>query len=307
MKHLLCAFALLLLASAMPSSAQARSGTSFYVCAHPDDCLLFMNPNLYNDVTTDAEKVVVVYLTSGEAGGLFNRENPSYARVRELSSIEASDWMADVDVEPVNAEQKVEHLEIAGRKVERVSYAHTVSYLLRLPDGNVDGSGYPSHDGQSLIKLKEGRIDKVVSIDGTATYRNWQDLLAVLSGIIDHEAPEQKAITVHVSEPELSRNPADHSDHVTGASAMVEVLQQRAQADAERCTHLYRHIGYSITAKEPNLDVTGLERKAASFAVMSAAQRKYQKFHHWNKTHQRYLPFNYYAEQHLPEGCTAAQ
>ena len=297
----------LVLSALLPAVAAAAPAPVFYICAHPDDCILFMNPNLYDDTANAAQKVVVVYLTSGDADHAFSKKNAAlaYPNVRELASVEASKWMADVDQEAIRTQQQTNAVSIHGHLVDRVSYARTVSYFLRLPDGNYDGKGFKRYGYQSLRKLKSGEISKITPIDGRAPYTGWQDLTGVLSGILTREAPGVKNMTLHIAEPDTSINTDDHSDHTTGAAGMMELLTQRAQV-TDQCYRLYKHIDYSIAQKPINLEGEALQNKSGSFAVLTATQRRFLDFHNWDKAHRPYLTRNYYTMTTLPEGCEKA-
>lgn len=294
----------LLLFTLLPSFAAAKTGPNFYICAHPDDCFLFMNPNLYDDITS-AEKVVVVYLTSGDAGVPFSDDASAvpYPYVRELASIDATEWMADVGKDPIRAEETTDNVTLNGHDIERFSYANTVSYFLRLPDGNFYGKGFAHYNDESLRKLQTGEITSLTPIDGKKAYAGWWDVVGVLSGIVSSEMREEKNATLHIQDPDIEANYNNHSDHTAGANAMMEALTQSAR-DGGHCYQIYKHIDYAIADKEPNLSGAGLQNKAGSFAVLTATQRHSLEAHHWDGAHLPYLTRNYYRTSTLPEGCS---
>ncbi len=294
-----------LLFTCLPVFADAKSGTSIYVCAHPDDCILFMNPNLYDDVTHDADKVVTVFLTSGDAGLPFSQEGTtaSYPYVREQASVDAMEWMVDAGKSKTTAQLDTEMTEVAGHIIERVSYGNTVTYFLRLPDGNFDGNGFPLYNHESLRKLKAGEIDTMTPVDGEAAY-SWKDMVSVLSGIVTREAGDDKQLTLHIQEPDTSVNTDDHSDHTTTARGMLEALVGDSTG---RCNTVYKHIDYSIATKPLNLEGTALQDKSASFAVLTATERHFLDHADWNEGHTAYLTRNYFTTMTLPQGCDKAK
>ena len=301
-------YLLIMLLLVFPAIASAKSETVVYVCAHPDDCFLFMNPNLYDDIVDASNKVVVVYLTSGDAGFAFSTEGDAtaYPNARELASIDATQWMADVGKDPIQAHLEKETTTIAGHVIPRIGYANTVSYFLRLPDGNMYGDGFERYHHESLRKLKSGEIERITPIDDGAPYAGWQDLVQVLSGILTREAEGESHMTLHIAEPDIAENIHDHSDHTTGASGVMDALAQMT-ADARetpaRCYQLYKHIDYSIAEKQTNLEGVGLQNKSGSFAVLTATQRHFLDHHNWDEGHLSYLTRNYYTITTLPEGC----
>lgn len=294
-----------MLLALLPAFAWAKT-PSIYVCAHPDDCFLFMSPNLYDDITKEEGKVVIVYLTSGDAGKPFSEEGNSYPFIRELSSIDATEWMVDVGDEPLNETPEKEVRELAtvnDHTVTRVSYGNTVSYFLRLPDGNMDGGGFERYHNQSLRKLKSGEATNVLTIDGKATYAHWQDVLDTLSEIVTNESEDEKHVTLHISEPDTSHNIHDHSDHTTGASGVMEMLAQRTPNEPDRCYTIYKHIDYSIAEKPENLESMPLANKAGGMAVLTATQRRFFLAPNWDVGHLAYITRNYYSTEVFPLHC----
>ena len=302
-------YLLLMLLLASPALAWAKSGTALYLCAHPDDCILFMNPNLYDDIAQDAQKVVMVYFTSGDAGLPFSQEAPkiSYPYVRELAAIDATAWAADAGKRPISGDERTETVTIHGHDIDRVSYGNTASYFLRLPDGNMQGDGFELYGHESLHKLKTGEIDSITPIDGASAYKNWDDLVQVISGIIAQETTDEKKVTLHIQEPDTAKNTNDHSDHTTGANSVMEALTQRLTANADQCYLLYKHIDYAIAEKPANLDGAALQDKSGNFAVLTATQRHSLDHHDWEEGHLAYIARNYYTTATLPNGCDKPQ
>lgn len=294
-------FLLLLLISFCPGLALAQSGTVFYACAHPDDCVLFMNPNLYNDVTADDHKVVVIYVTSGDDGLPFDKAYNSYPYVREIASLDSTDWMVDKNKPEGPLEREVKEVSIADHAVTQVTYDNTVSYFLRLPDGAMLGSGFPLYNQQSMKKLKEKQINRVNPIDKTPEYHDWQEVVAVLSAIVDRESKGEQNITIHLQDPDITKNINDHSDHTAVGTAMMQIAESKA-VDG-RCYHLYKHLDYVIASMAENLFAEDLQNKAGSFAVLTATQQRHLGFHNWDADHLPYIPHNYFSQQYMPENC----
>ena len=286
-----------------PTLALAKAPV-FYVCAHPDDCILFMNPNLYNDISQREQETVIVYLTSGDAGQPFRKDTKSYPRIRERASLDATSWAESVDLEGGHARTKSEMVVVDGHAVERVIYGSTTTYFLRLPDGNMYGDGYPQNSLQSLKKFKAGEIPHIRSIDGRTTYTNWDDLVSVLEGIVTNEAPNEKNITVHLQDPDVTRNTTDHTDHTVTGLAVMDMMTRTSE---ERCYTVFKHIDYSIADREANLGPDAVMQKAASFAVLTATQHRFGDIHNWDKAHRGYIQRNYFTTESLPAGCTATQ
>lgn len=295
MRASLISFLLLL----FPVGAVAEN-ISVYVCAHPDDCVLFMNPQQYDDLASSNSKVVTIYLTSGDAGQAFSKTDKSYPYVRELAALESTDWAADTTGTTTRATRHADTVHLHNHPIDRVHYAHNVSYFLRLPDGAYYGEGFARTHYQSMKKLKQGDIPALAPIDGRKPYHRWEELTQVLAAIVARET-QGATPTLHVQEPDTRLNKDDHSDHTLGAEAMLDALAQQAN-----CIPVYKHIDYAIAGMTPNLDATALTKKAGSFAVLTATQRRYFRPHHWDSEHRPFLGQNYYATALLPQDCTEA-
>ncbi len=302
-----CLFPLLLLCLPLPALAEAV--TNVYVCAHPDDCVLFMNPDLYDDAKEATDNTAIIYLTSGDAGEPFRADKSSYPFTRELASKNTTDWMRDSNQPEPVAVEKNETITLNGHAIARASYDNVASYFLRLPDGNMYGGGFERYDFQSLLKLHQGEIKKLSSIDGKNTYAGWQDLVNTLGAIVAHESKATKRTHVHLADTNTEENVGDHSDHIVAATAMLDALSDRTEHadDAGRCYTLFKHIGYAIADMETNLDYGELENKSGSFAALTAIQQSMSGKHNWDEAHTRYLARNYLKIESMPKGCAVGE
>src|SRR6185312_17121689 len=157
-------------------AADKPDKVSFYFAAHEDDWQLFMNPSAFQDVLGAAGKTVFVYVTAGDAGlgtGDGGRKRPYYL-ARENGAQEAVRFMADTDHEP--SVRNESSAMVNAHRIFRIAYRNTVSYFLRVPDGNIKGEGFAETGFQSLLRLHKGAIAKMTAVDGSTEYRGWDDL-----------------------------------------------------------------------------------------------------------------------------------
>src|SRR3954469_17023232 len=201
--------------AAAPSLA-ADSGrpdkVSFYFAAHEDDWQLFMNPSAFKDVTKDASKTVFVHVTAGDAGagvGFKGRKFPYY-RARENGAEAAVPFMADADSIPANRVES--YGDFNGHHIYRIAYRNTVSYFLRVPDGNPLGGGYADTGFQSLQRLSSGENNTLAAIDGSTVYHGWDDLVATVRDILVYERGKAGIMQINGAELDPRLNPRDHSD-----------------------------------------------------------------------------------------------
>jgi hypothetical protein len=237
---------------------------SFYFSAHEDDWQLFMNPPAFRDVL-DGVKCVFVHVTAGDAGlGLGNggRKHPLYL-AREHGAESAIRFMADQDHRPP-VEKTVAAVACNGHALRRVGYRNTVSYFLRLPDGNPEGTGYAATGDQSLKRLAEGRIESFTAIDASAVYQSWSDLVATLHALIEIECTSAPAIDLHIPDPDPVINPGDHADHIMTAKAVLDAARDLAGV------RVVQHLGYASGSRPENLSGIDRDMKCAVYAVTLA-------------------------------------
>jgi hypothetical protein len=236
---------------------------AFYFSPHEDDWQLFMMPAAFRDVADHSTRTVFVHLTAGEAGlglGTGGRKHPYYL-ARENGAEMAIRFMAEPDGRhPV--EPQLDAPVYASHAIRRVSYRNTIAYFPRLPDGNPDGTGYESTGNQSLKRLRDGTIETMTAIDGSAVYSGWSDLVATLRALIVAEC-EGLVPDLHVPELDVALNPGDHADHRCTARAVLD-------AAAGLPARIFHHIGYAASERPENLTGADRDRKCAVYAVTMA-------------------------------------
>lgn len=229
---------------------------SFYIVAHADDWQIFMQPNAYHDLVAQGSKVIFIITTAGDAGF-----NESFCGSRE----EGLKSSLRLCLAPLAA--------LAETSGTREFYNHTINYctinnatcyFFRLPDGNLDGSGFPAYHYQSLSGFKEGQISAITAIDNSATYNNWSDFYITLNTIIQSESYGISNIWINYVNPDAHANPNDHPDHIATGQAIqnMSVITGFHQA---------LFVGYNVSNTLENLHPTELFWKAAMFAVYEKA------------------------------------
>jgi hypothetical protein len=288
----------------LPLAAQAEDArpydkASFYFAAHEDDWQLFMNPSAFLDVTGTKTKAVFVHVTAGDAGsglGRRGRKHPFYL-ARENGAEAAIRFMADASEMP--AEKVAERKILNGHSIYRVSYRNTVSYFLRVPDGNASGAGYPETGNESLRLLADGGRRKLRAIDGSTTYRGWADLTATLRALIDYERGDAPAVQINVGETDPVINPADHSDHQMTAKAALEAAKNLS------CARRLYFVDYASAGLPENLDAKQRDMETAVFAVTAAAIRALDHSSAWHHYNDSYVGRNYFRVEEGTGRCTA--
>jgi hypothetical protein len=279
---------------------QPPAKVSFYFAAHQDDWQLFMNPSAFQDVVNGARKTVFVHMTAGDAGlgmGKGGRRHPFFL-ARENGAETAIRFMADADDIPSN--RTVSQMPFNGHSIYRVSYRSTVSYFLRVPDGNPNGTGYPGTGFQSLKRLAGAEIDTFAAIDGSTVYHGWSDLVATVRAILDYERGDAPSVQINVAELDARINPNDHSDHLMTAKAALDAARGLG------CARRLYYVDYARSHLPENLNSQQRDMESSVFAVTLAGVLALDHGTAWHRYDQSYVGRNYFRTEEGVGRCSAA-
>lgn len=266
--------------------AQGQS-TRFFISAHQDDWQLFMNPNVYNSIKNAQDKTVIIHTTAGDAGEGTGKR--SYYKAREEGSLRALRFLSNTfeSGEGFGKEMNKEMVQINGHKMHRLTYRNCVIYLLRLPDGNGQGMGYPLHREKSLKKLYEGTVENLHSIDSTAVYKDKKDLIESLKALIQKEQLGNET-EIHLADTDPVHNPNDHSDHQTSSKLFQKVAQQIGKM------RLYLYVNYFSSEKPKNMSEDEFLMSAATWGVTTSALGDLEHYSTWDKVHNSWIGRQYF-------------
>jgi hypothetical protein len=284
---------------AWAQDARSHQKVSFYFAAHQDDWQLFMNPSAFLDVADPKAKTVFIHMTAGDAGsgtGSRGRRHPFYL-AREYGAEAAIRFMADADQLPLH--RAASRMLFNGHAIYRVSYRNTVSYFLRVPDGNPEGSGYRETGNQSLQRLADGQIRNLTAIDGSTVYSGWIDLVTTLRALIDHERGHAPVVQLNVGELNSNTNPNDHSDHRMTARAALDAAKGLA------CARRLHYVNYASARLPENLNSRQRDMESSVYAVTSAGVRAYDHSSDWLYYDQTYVGRNYFRVEEGTGRCDA--
>jgi hypothetical protein len=275
---------------------------SVYFAAHEDDWQLFMNPSAFQDVINSAAKTVFVHVTAGDAGlgvGWASRKRQYYL-ARENGAETAIRFMADANDIP--AERKVDTVDFNGHPLYRVEYRNTVSYFLRVPDGNPGGTGYFDTGFQSLKRLADGSNTTLAAVDGSTMYQGWDDLVATVRALLVHERGKAGLLQVNVAELDQRINPGDHSDHLMTAKAALDAV------NGLPCVRRASYVNYASAKLPHNLKPAERDMESSVFAVTLAGILAFDHRTSWQHYDASYVGKNYFrvVEPKGPCGTTTA-
>jgi len=248
--------------SILPTSLSSLNGnddcnqpTVMNIVAHEDDDLLFMNPDLQHEVS-GGDCVRTIFMTAGNAG-----KGKLYWLSRQLGSEAAYDNM--LGKKHVWVQQTIqlttnEYFTVASPRDD----SNVSLIFLNLPDGNLNGQGFPMSNFESLAKLKAGGIASVQSVDEESSYTAPQ-LVAALTQFMQLYRP-----SVIQTQADATGGPdPDHSDHIATsqfAQAAAAMYSQREFLGAVNVP-VKRYLGYPMQRFASNVSGADLEQKQATF------------------------------------------
>ncbi|HMJ48307.1 MAG TPA: T9SS type A sorting domain-containing protein [Ferruginibacter sp.] len=279
------------------SKAQAQP-VSFYVHGDADDWQLFMSGKIMADLA-DGGKVVCIILTAGDEGKgntSFNSSPLPYYLAREKGAVYSAKFANDIAFVN-NVPQLLPVLQTAnvnGHILAKYVYKNIISYFLRLPEGNANGSGFPATGNVSLKKLKDGSIGSITSVDGSNTYTGWGNLTSTIAAIINAEKGANSQVWLNTSSLDVAVNPNDYSDHIYSATAAQDAVNSLTWVGINEFINDH---SFNLSA---NLSTSAFQNASAifGFSVLALVENNYPtKFTAANKA---WLPMDYYSVKRNP-------
>lgn len=228
-------------------AATCSKGTTLNIIAHEDDDILFLNPDLLHDIQ-NGKCIVTVFVTAGDdnQGNIYwlSREEGAKAAYAEMAGV--SDSWNEIDAG------------VAGHSVPVFTLAGNSSISLifmRLPDGNIDGSGFSNNNFESLQKLWQGNIGVIHPVDGSFSYSK-SDITNTLSYFMNVYNPDQIRTQDYVG----SYGDGDHSDHHT-----VGYFAKSANQNYTKAHTFTGYLDYQISNYPANLSGTDITQKQNAF------------------------------------------
>jgi hypothetical protein len=226
---------------------------------------------------------------------------PFYS-AREKGSVYSSKFASDFQdtnniMGPIGAVPISQKVLINKHPITKYSYRNIVNYFFRLPDGNMDGSGFPLTGNVSLMKLRKGLISSITAVDSSTTYNGWGDLTQVILQIIMSEKLSNSQVWVNSASVDDSiYNPGDHSDHYYSSYAVRDAVVNSLWIG------ITGFMDYNSSNQNPNLFPFQVENASALFAFCQLGFLEnlyYNDFHYgWKK----WLPMDYNKIDHSPKG-----
>lgn len=281
---------------------------SFSIQAHQDDWQLFMSSRVIADMTAGAKMVFITLTAGDESCGAcsYGGGGPFYLG-REIGAVNSAKFAADLTTGTAPLDlPTATTVAINGHNITKYTYKNTVNYFLRLPDGNLNGNGFPNNNNQSLNKLRTGAIASISTIGindipaltPTATYTGWSDLTNTIKAIINAEKITGTQSWIHTAHDNTSTyNINDHSDHTNSGLAA-----QAAVSSGMAWVGVNGFMDYQSSAYGANLSETDHENASILFGleVLGMTENQYQN--DFSSGHQGWLPVDLFQVIRNPSG-----
>ncbi|KAE8372487.1 GlcNAc-PI de-N-acetylase-domain-containing protein [Aspergillus bertholletiae] len=238
----------LLSSLAVLGSAALTAAQTLNIVAHQDDDLLFMSPDVLNDVRS-GRAVRTVFLTAGDAG-----LGEAYWTSRQAGSLATYAKIAGVANEWNEGDAGIEGFDIPLYGLAAMPQIELA--FMHIPDGNGDGSGFAATGGVSLQKLWEGTISEIGTVDASGTTYTKTQLLDVLTDIIESFNPDRINTLDYVND----LGDGDHSDHHT-----TGFFADHASQNADNNADFYGYMGYLVSSLPANLNADQVADKKDIF------------------------------------------
>ncbi len=179
-------------------------GATLNIVAHEDDDLLFLNPDVLHAIQK-GRCVRTIFVTAGDAGN-----NASYWQGREAGAQAAYAQMSGVadtwtQTDAGISGHPIPLFTLSGKPAISLAF-------MRLPDGNLDGTGFASTNSESLQKLWQGKISTIHAVNGSSSYTK-ATFSSTLTSLMSSFQPDQINTQDYVG----TYGDGDHSDHHTVA------------------------------------------------------------------------------------------
>jgi len=240
--------------SSFPYRSCTTSTTMQFV-AHEDDDILFMNPDLLRDVE-QGDCIRSVYFTAGDAGA-----DNIYWTGRQKGAEAAYDAMlgkiGQVWTERIVQLPGGQFITIANPRGDgKISLI-----FLHLPDGKLNGNGFPATNNESLAKLATDKIPTLHTVDKSSAYSSKQ-LTTALQDLMDTYMPAR----IRSQSSFIGTRFKDHSDHTAVGNFTAKAYTQHSATLApEAVPSITYYLGYPVHELPENVSPADFATKASIF------------------------------------------
>ncbi|GAA99728.1 uncharacterized protein L969DRAFT_19103 [Mixia osmundae IAM 14324] len=241
------------LADSVARASSLCTGGTVIIVAHPDDDLLFVSPDMLNDISSE-RCTTTVYATSGDNG-----EDAAYYLSRE-QGVETA-WADAINSNSSSSgDWTTSQFTLSGLTVRKRTHTRSTGIsklFLRAFDGGFGGHGTTLSGDESLQCLYQSSCTSLGTVDNSNSF-TLDSLQTFLAALI----VQQKPAIVRTLDYRIAYGAGDHSDHATIARI---VLASAALVPSSVPFKLIGYQGYPIANLNANLDTIETQEKTSVF------------------------------------------
>lgn len=234
-----------------PADTTCGSTTITSLWAHYDDDLIFANPAL-GDAIAAGKCVRTIFVTAADAGSGLN-----YSRGREQGIRLAYNRLRGDSGDWTEKQLTLLSGALISQWTPNDNPRISITFL-RLPDGGLQGTGFPLTGWSSLPRLMSGKQATIAPIQGGPSLTK-DALIATVAELI--EAYHSDDLIMHMPSESKKWSPGDHPDH----AAVGTIGHDAALLDGFDLTHLQFAIGYPNESLAPNVTGDALAHKLDAY------------------------------------------
>ena len=267
---------------------------SVYSSPHGDDWQLFMMPSFFHSINNPREKVIILQTTAADQATGPDGEHPFFI-AREEGSLRATRFLCNAfgSGEGSGAIMDRDTVLINGHPIYRSRYLNTVTYFLRLPDGNMDGSGYPLYNNVSIEKLYLGEAKEISAINQSTSYESIDDLRTSIRKIVELEMDPADHLVFNIADTDPALNPGDHSDHIYCSKIMQDI------APFFESVTLKLYAEYYTGSPEQNVFDHDYMISIGAWAVTTSGISDFFHISTWDNSHNQWLGREYFRLENM--------
>ncbi|MEU5690955.1 hypothetical protein [Actinosynnema sp. NPDC020468] len=211
------------------------------IVAHPDDDLIFLNPDIQKTIAAGHPSLTVV-TTASEANGTNNRTREQYAGDQQIGQRKAYALFAGV----ANQWSRSEHLfgDMTIEVVTLIGAPHVQLAYLNIPDGNDTLYANAIKKLWTNTTYVSPTIVPEGGLVGDVLYYVKQDVLIVLGGLMDMFAPTTVRLQNTDRDPRFA---GEHEDHIHTALFGAEVAKTYANKNGWKPVNVIHYVDYNST------------------------------------------------------------
>ena len=139
-------------------------------------------------------------------------------------------------------------------------------------------------------KIKTGSVVGELCLEGPAVSKGYFNDLKKTIGEIIPDPTFQKSISVHIAEIDSSFNPKDHSDHISSANLILNVMDNKTPY------HLHNYVEYHTNNLPINIFPEEYQINVGTWGATTSGISDFGHNSTWDEVHNSWLGRQYFTK-----------